>query len=247
MAQWEPTAKRFVAFLDIMGFKDMVFRNSHELVLKTLESFKTEGIDVIDTFAKMQSSVDKKDQPFKDAFKPLFGDSIIKTVSFSDSILVISNDDSYYSAYQLVWLITILLGNALITGVPIKGSIAHGEQTADFEKSIHFGKPLIDAYELQNQLHLYGVVLHHTAEQQFNSVGAMKKLENDSIHKYKTPMKQGEINHYLVTNYPDLKSETNLEAKYSKLYSTVSGHTRLYVDHTIEFLEFLAKKKQSKV
>jgi len=30
----EPTHLRFVAFLDIMGFKDMVARHSHKYVLK---------------------------------------------------------------------------------------------------------------------------------------------------------------------------------------------------------------------
>lgn len=34
---WVTTAKRFVVFLDIMGFKDLVYRNPHKTVYEKLE------------------------------------------------------------------------------------------------------------------------------------------------------------------------------------------------------------------
>lgn len=33
---WSPTSKRFVCFLDIMGFKDLVMRNSHKEIYDLL-------------------------------------------------------------------------------------------------------------------------------------------------------------------------------------------------------------------
>ena len=100
-----------------------------------------------------------------------FGDSVIRTVFFSDSILLISSDDSADSATQLIYHVANMLRNALIAGIPLKGAIAHGEQTADFDKSLHFGQPLIDAHKLQDELYLYGVVLHHSAEQHIKDNG----------------------------------------------------------------------------
>ena len=38
--KWLSTCKRFVAYLDIMGFRDMVLRNTHEEVLETMEQFR---------------------------------------------------------------------------------------------------------------------------------------------------------------------------------------------------------------
>lgn len=35
---WEPTCNRFVAFLDIMGFKDMVSRKKHADIYNMLNS-----------------------------------------------------------------------------------------------------------------------------------------------------------------------------------------------------------------
>jgi|JI10StandDraft_1071094.scaffolds.fasta_scaffold2345218_1 hypothetical protein len=34
--KWKTTAKRFVAYVDIMGFKDMVARNSHKDILEIM-------------------------------------------------------------------------------------------------------------------------------------------------------------------------------------------------------------------
>jgi len=244
MAEWEPTSTRFVAFLDIMGFKDMVFRNKHEEVLKTIETFKTATIDTINDIARIRLSQDKKEEKLRYTLKKLFGESIIKTVFFSDSILLISNDDSADSAEQLIINISIMLKEALAAGIPLKGAIAHGKQTADFDRSLHFGKPLIDAYELQNELHLYSVALHHSAEQHLIDIGIIDRFEKDYLYKYKTPLKGGKkVKHYLVALEGDLLKSENLKSTSSKLYSTVSGHTRLYVDHTLEFLESLAEER----
>ena len=35
--KWESTATRFIAFLDIVGFKDFVSRNKHSYVMNVIE------------------------------------------------------------------------------------------------------------------------------------------------------------------------------------------------------------------
>ena len=45
----------------------------------------------------------------------------------------------------------VALETALTNGIPIKGAIAKGIMTADFNKSIYVGVPLIDAYNLQKE------------------------------------------------------------------------------------------------
>lgn len=41
---WTNTCQRFVAFIDIMGFRERVYRSTHKSVLKSMESFVTEAI-----------------------------------------------------------------------------------------------------------------------------------------------------------------------------------------------------------
>ncbi|MBM3157368.1 MAG: hypothetical protein FJ004_08815 [Chloroflexi bacterium] len=128
----------------------------------------------------------------------------------------------------------------------MKGAIAYGEQTADFDTSLHFGRPLVDAYKLQNELLLYTVVLHHTMEQYLIEKAIMQKLEGNDIFKYPTPLKEGKITHYVVDWSPFVDANDDLKSALSQLYGSVSGSPRRYVDNTIEFVRWLQKEKGKK-
>lgn len=236
---WNPTCKRFVAFMDIIGFKDMIFRKSHDEVKKTLESFQ-HAIGVVEREAQKRLALRGKETATPES---VLGGSIVRPVFFSDSIIFVSSDDSLSSAYRLLWSTEYLVGYALVSGISIKGAIAYGEQTADFDKSIHFGKPLIDAYELQEELLLYGVALHHTMEQHLIDNGMMAQFEDSDLFKWPTPMQAGKISHYLVDWSQYRPASRKPEAITSGLYRTVSGSSRRYVDNTLEFIDWLAKRK----
>jgi len=51
MTEWNPTCNRFVGFFDIMGFKDMVFRNSHADMMEKMDAIR-EVIVKIETSGK---------------------------------------------------------------------------------------------------------------------------------------------------------------------------------------------------
>ena len=42
MIKWEHTNKRFIGFMDIMGFKNTVYSNSHDSMIEIMESFHKE-------------------------------------------------------------------------------------------------------------------------------------------------------------------------------------------------------------
>ena len=48
---WKTTCNRFVAFIDIMGFRDLVYRNNHDEVYKMLYSFESD-VDIIESIAQ---------------------------------------------------------------------------------------------------------------------------------------------------------------------------------------------------
>lgn len=155
--QWEPRCDRFVAFMDIMGFKERVFRDSHENVSKVMEEIRKQTRKI------------KKEAKNKLEGRPrgwdTFGKTAIIPVIFSDSIILFSSDKSKSAFEYLVFQTKRVMYHALKNNIPIKGAIAYGEQTAAFKKSLYFGKPLIDAFELQKELFFYGVILHHTVQE----------------------------------------------------------------------------------
>lgn len=226
---WKPTCNRFVAFLDIMGFEDMVLRRSHKEVHKILTTFVPE-LKIIDWYT-IGVSDDIKNS------------ATSKLVIFSDSIIIFSSDDTINSAAKIISDVGWILNSAITQQLPIKGAISHGEQTADLVHSLYFGKPLIDAYKLQHELLLYSAVLHHTAEKRLNAFHSNKLLARYGAFRWNTPMKSGKINHYVVD-----WTEFNIEHKnplnlISKLYDNVSGAPRIYVDNTLEFVREIKKKK----
>ena len=143
---WNPTDKRFVCFLDIMGFKDLVMRNSHDEIYEMLMEL-----------SKHRTSLESKNLPSK------YADSL-KTVSFSDSIVVFTKDDSIASFDLLTIAVSWLFAKAMEDGIPMKGAISCGEMSINITRQIFFGQPLIDAYLLEEDVAFYGIVVHNTVE-----------------------------------------------------------------------------------
>jgi len=226
--------KRFVAFLDIMGFKDRLTREGHDGTRKTLESLH---LTLKDLKTKAQERINKKVvNRFLD-----FGStpiSIIFPVSFSDSIILISNDGSFETAKNLIFNVGSIMYEAIEHKIPMKGAIAYGEMTADIKEEwpLYFGQPLIDAYELHKELKVYGVVLHHTCEEHLSQLGYFTTRQSIGVFKYSVPMECGEINHYVVNWVKIGELFGGTEILVNKLYNTVSGKPRIYVDNTIKFV-----------
>ena len=167
-------------------------------------------------------------------------DSLVYPVSFSDSIILFSDDDSENSAIDIILNAANILSEAIKNEIPLKGAIAFGKMTIDKDKSLYFGQPLIDAYELHKELEIYGVVLHHTTQKRLEELGMGHLLTSLFLGQYLVPMKSGKISHHFI-NWAFM-SEKPLDSV-NKLYNSVSGSPRKYIDNTLEFLDWLEKEK----
>jgi hypothetical protein len=223
MGTWITTKNRFVVHFDIMGFKDMVFRNDHKNVLEMMKYLS----DRLGEIGKTEGTSPQ-----------------IKQVLFSDSIVIMSEDDSINSAQEISLAANWLISASLFKGIAVKGVMACGKQTADFRRSIHFGKPLIDAYLLEKELMLYSVVLHHTAEEKMLEYKLLNSRDSflDMV-KYKAPMKGGNITHY-VLDWTKINERIDAADALNKLYNSVSGLARNYIDNTIEFVHYASKRNE---
>jgi len=228
--KWKTTTSRFVCFIDIMGFKDLVSRSSH--------------LEVFNLMSKLADEKKVLETAFNNGVKKEYKD-ILYTTTFSDSIIFFTKDGSKYSEIAIMIAITYLMEQAMSMGIPVKGAIAFGEMSVDKAEQIFFGQPLIDAYLLQEDVFYYGVVVHNTAEQKFTKLANKRYFQDVS-----TPLKSGNISHYNLnwfsqlingrqTNYTLKKKFDNLVKKHRNI---TSGRPRRYLDNTIQVFNLINKE-----
>lgn len=222
---WETTAQRYVGFIDIMGFKDMVARSSHDEIYKMMQK--------INNAQKIYSSINWNGNNKSK--------KLVKTTTYSDSIVIYSFSDSYDSLYSFICTIAGIYQDLLMEGIPHKGAIAFGEMTIDNERSIFFGQPLIDSYLLQEEVKFYGIIVHGTAQKGIETYSTLPFVNN-----YLCPLKNGNSFHIAIrpifwgTEEYNKHNEKLSNSLKSMRYNT-SGHIRKYIDLTEEFLQTIPK------
>lgn len=226
---WKTDNIRFIGFMDIMGFKDLVSRKPHQDIKEMLQTLVSLNKTLESVFGKPRI----KNKNEKEII------SRIRSTTFSDSILFISQDDSIEDFKQMSYALCIFQEASLQRGAPTKSAMSLGFLTADFENSIFFGQPLIDAYLLQDQLNYYGIIADNKIEEFI--INTNRKLNQDqpkidrAFKRLKTPLKSGSIMHYNL--HLDSVSSEQLE----DLYKNVSGEPRKYVDNTVEMFRLMNK------
>lgn len=202
---------KFVLFMDIMGFKDKVQKLSIDALRKEMLSFKSEWNNVL--------------SPFKD----------LSHVQFSDSILVVTKDCASESFNKITQAGIRIMQASMKHNWAIKGAIAKGSMVFDKNNETYCGQALIDAYLLEEQMYYYGIVAHHTVENEIEHYKKYKVYEERPL-----PFKTGKFKHYDLRWYLlDLTLQNNEikdKAKewLSNIRKQVSDKPRVYIDHTEE-------------
>jgi hypothetical protein len=217
-----------------MGFKDLVARNSHDRIYELMKKV-SEAIQSTKAHFSMVRNKDGKEEV------------LVTMTMYSDSIMVYSKDASYDSLSCFVGTIASLTDDLFLEKIPHKGAVAYGKMTLDFNNSIFFGQPLIDAYLLQEELNFYGIVAHASIE--YKS-GFKTDL---SVYNYLCPFKNGAAHHYTIapiTFFSPLFSdkEYNILVKsISNLGMKTSGSLRKYIGNTTLYVDFLRTEIKKRI
>ena len=224
--EWKVKDLRYVAYLDILGFKDYVMRNSIHAVysrLKALNALRPEEQD-----PDYESETSKR----------------IKFTIFSDSVFIFSKDDDFVSLRHFLTYVKRVMRMALRKEIPLKGAIAYGNMAVDVKNNLFCGQPIVDAYLLEEDLQYMGVVFHHTYEEAYFKLSdtQIKRVSN-WIKEVSTPFRYGKRTH-LNLDYRIAGSTTyelNERIENQRFYS--SGDARKYIDNTLEMIRLFENKK----
>lgn len=219
---WTDDCERLILFADIMGFKERVLTTEHSKLREDLSVF-----------------MDK----LKRKMKPLVSGDYIRYSLFSDSIVVVANGTNERMLNLITKASICLMHGAMSNGFPIKGAIAKGLFTFDTEKQLFFGKALVDAYLLQEELYYYGIVAHHSVESIIKNCSYNMQYTKSLI-----PLKKGRTSHYHLSwqlykrNLSKGASRSMFESWLCNIEETVSGNPRVYIDNTREVFSSDEKK-----
>lgn len=145
---------KFVAFLDVLGFKEIVLNNNHEDLVSI---FKTNIHLNLQIAIASGSYVQAENTQGK---KVLADFRKIKINSFviSDSIILWTNSATVLEFVYLIQTLQIFLAGTLVGGIPLRGGVSVGnlsvigvEYSNDFivnHKTI-IGEGLVNAYKLE--------------------------------------------------------------------------------------------------
>jgi hypothetical protein len=255
--------KKFVCFLDILGFKDIVNKNSHEDVVNLFNKFKSILI------FSLPDSMNELEENF---VQPDYENIKTNSIVLSDSILIWTKDDSINSFYDLLQKVSRVLKGAFYEGFPLRGSIAH--ESFSFEKTnlptnshneyqMLVGKALVRAYESEKIFEWSGCVIDESCKQALESEVANNQknciqslstflTEEKILIEYQAPKKSGSIEKIFTVNWVDtvvisIKNKNEIESKFECYNKTINDwDVNRKIENTKAYIDFIIKTQSQR-
>lgn len=162
---------RYVAFIDILGFKNLVAKSEEDpQLLERLVSALAE----LNDYVGLQQAMDQTKNDTSGFFKGMF-----RISTFSDSVLISTNANSL--GLMLLLMIVTLISNKLFEqGILSRGGISRGKMI--HTENIAIGAGLIKAYQLECTTAIYPRILIDDSilnDPTINQIDLKKKLRQD--------------------------------------------------------------------
>ncbi|RYZ51272.1 MAG: hypothetical protein EOP49_12110 [Sphingobacteriales bacterium] len=243
--------KTFVAFLDILGFKDLVDKNS--------------GDDLIEIYqSAFEFNYKASFLAMEEVKRPDSG--AVHSLIISDSILVWSDNDGFNSFVEILMTVKFLVQSSIMVGMPLRGCLHYGElvelESSKVSKSslrnvpIMLGKGITAAYTAEGLQNWSGCIVSNEAIDRYlelfedGAISLKDLVELEVLIQYKVPMKKGQIRDLYAINWLLNKSIKPPTAKmiresfkaYGKDIS--SWEVEEKIKNTIDFVKFCARDRQ---
>ncbi|NLC47428.1 MAG: hypothetical protein GX766_09850 [Firmicutes bacterium] len=193
--------KYTVAFLDILGFKDMVKEIPLEELVKKYEYVVGQVTDIFNyNYLVSEGLKSRSIFPNHPIGKPYCTKYI-----FSDSIILFQNGDTSECCLKLLlhaWKITQIF---LVMGFPIRGAITHGEIYINNIQKIFVGKALTAAHSLEQSQDWIGVSIDNTVLEAYPDLAKLLKNQDSIFYhvffEYDVPLKDNTVKRMHTLNW----------------------------------------------
>lgn len=186
---------RAVAFLDILGFKELISSKPLDEVVKQYESM------IGSTQAMNKPFQYTKDVPSLFPNHPE-NEQWCKRYIFSDSIILIANGDDEISFLKLIVYARKLLIALISMKLPARGAVSYGELYENPTNNLVIGKSLTDAYLLEQSQDWIGVAISDEAESRYKELfSQFTGVLGDVFLRYPVPFKDGATRDLFTLNW----------------------------------------------
>jgi hypothetical protein len=224
------TKQCYVGIFDILGFKERVKNNTHKFIYDELSDLKSELEKRAIHYKTVNKDIENNGWKFDET----------SHILFSDTIVFITEDDQMDAYWSIKAESIFLIRKCIEMFIPIKGCIAKGEVSFNENKQILFGKPIIEAHLLSEEMKFMGVILDKSIEQDVVKYNPPDKKRSIPSVLYKSvPLKKGKVKHYILNLKSnekfDYETKNDILLKgIKKMYESVNGEPRQYYDNTVE-------------
>jgi len=241
----DPFPKKFVAFIDVLGFSELVYKNQN----RELETYFKLVTGIVDGMKTATNS--------------------IQCITISDSIILVS-PTGLEGFKKIVRAVRTIQRKLLFKNILIRGAISLGEVLFDDEKNIVVGKGYIRAYLLEKEA-IYPRVIIDPAimkEMQTDRIGLVKlingslnfshhsnfifnhsdsiSIPNDSIfldYAYTIRAEDGKISKIISKVYANIKKNLYSEQKLYAKYNWLRNYYLECIKRSIPIVEERVTKK----
>ena len=234
--------KRYVVFLDILGFSNFIENNDIENVQYKLNKF------LCATFGLAGWKVNSNPQNKFDIY--LHKD--INFILLSDSIILYTNNGSSENFNRIVETTSIFLLKGLEHKFPLRGAITCGELFVNEEGKTDnkvslqqiYGKALVKAYRLEGTQKWSGCIIDNEIieELNHNEKFSIYKKKN-YILKYNVPSKICNKEYYVVNWIKDKNSilKNQIEKAFYEDETKVDDSVKIKFCNTLKFYEWIVE------
>ncbi|SRX51959.1 hypothetical protein [Aequorivita sp. CIP111184] len=229
----------FIAFFDILGFKNLVEKNSHEDLKIIYEDMIYQSLELAEKYWNMiyPNITPNEEKKTLD----------IQTYVISDSIIFIQNSITERGLLYLISVCKVFLSATMGDGIPLRGAISFGPVTIENKRGTTvFGLGLTRAYELESQQQWSGAIIDKECFEIIPQIEKHSKLIdrllqnkiNPLIVKYMVPLKTGLSEQFAFdwTEYAFLKTEKDIENAFSaNKKETTDPSIKIKIMNTKEF------------
>jgi hypothetical protein len=140
--------ERYIAFLDILGFSDMILNTDLNEILKKFEPvlFLIPYAEALGEWTNLEGHINLENKK-------------CSCFSFSDTFVLCSRDATPESLNTIIIATFILSRNLFALGFPVRGAITKGEADCIPNTNHLIGKAIIEASKLEKRQNWFGVIL----------------------------------------------------------------------------------------